>query len=165
MKLKRIVIFTMVACLLFTTPIYAKSAKRIKKSGLYSINLYTKKGVRIHLNNEYGGFADEEEIPKLWKLFKKDKQKFYKKMFNNYSGTLIDIKLKKRTLVGWGKIKKHKFNKFKFKIAKNVKGYLGYRNSEYPIGHKKLFRKIRYSKGTNFYFYVRSGKVRKIVVY
>ena len=169
MKLKRLIIFLVVMCMLLATPVQAASAKRVKKSGIYSINLYSKKGVKVYLKNT----AEEEEIPGAIKLFKKNKKKFYSKYFNYYDVSLIDIKLTKRALVGWGKLrcenngkkKTYKFNKYKLKIAKNVKGYRGYRNSEYKLSKKKLFRKIKYSKGTNFYFYVSGGKVNKIVVY
>ena len=38
-------------------------------------------------------------------------------------------------------------------------------DSLFKISKKKMFRKIKCSKGTNFYFYVRRGKISKIVVY
>ena len=167
MKFKRIVIFTMVACMILATPVQAKSAKRVKRSGLYSLNVYSRKGVKLYIKRE------SDEVAEATKLYKKNKKKFYKEYYNYYDASFIDIKLKKRSITGWGKLrcekkgknKKYKFNKYKFKISKNVATYKGYMDSEFKISKKKMYRKIKYSKGTNFYFYVRNGKIRKIVVY
>ncbi len=107
MKLKRLVIFTVVACLIFGTPVSAAKAKWLKKNGKYEATIDSHK------------------------LKGKNKKKYYKKKTKYCSSKtpyIIKTKVKKRSITMWGtleykksgKKKFLKYRKYKFKLSKNI---------------------------------------------
>ena len=169
MKLKRLIVFVLVACLLLGTPVQAAKGKRIKAKGVYYIDFI--------LAPKYSG-------AKLKRYFKKQEKKTGNKWY-----LIVKTKFRGRTLKLWGamkykkslklkgKKKKMKYNKYIFKISRNVKvygsqfnGYTGYHYwvrksySEWKKQIKAVEKhnwKIAWPNGR---YYVKNGVVYKIVI-
>ena len=169
MKIKRLIVFMLVACLLLGTPVQAANGKRIKAKGAYYLDFI--------LAPKYSG-------AKLKRYFKKQEKKFDKKWY-----LIVKTKLRGRTLKVWGAMKYRKslklkgkkrkleYNKYIFKISRNVKVYgsaiNGYTGEHYWVrtSYSKWLKQIKAvekHKGNvawpNGRYYVKNGVIFKIVV-
>ena len=114
MKIKRLVVAVLIMCMVVSIPVQAGDGKRIKKKGVYYINLIGAP--------KYGG--------------KKLKKHYYKRGYDEYrDGLIVRIKLSGKKLKIWAdpeykkrldtakshtKKKRLKYNKYYFKVSKNL---------------------------------------------
>ena len=168
MKIKRLIVFMLVACLLLGTPVQAANGKRIKKKGVY--------------------YLDFIKAPKY--SGKKLKKYFYRKEkeTGNKWDLILKTKLRGRTLKVWGamrykkslklKGKKRwiKYNKYIFKLSRNVVfygtgGFDQYTGEHYwrRMSHSEGIKLIKRAEKQKFpwaagRYYVKNGVVYKIVI-
>lgn len=170
--MKRIIIFTLVCCLLFGTQAQAVTSKRLKASGVYEMNnMYSGKKEMIN----YGFYeSSKKQTRKAIKLYKKSPLKFYKKYRKNFymKYGAIKTRFKNNIFTFWGRTKykgygvkkKYKLWKYKLKISRNVEIYGNSANGQYleKGTRKDVKRLLKSPEGLEFKFYVSNGVVYKI---
>ena len=157
MKLKRLVIFVVVACMVCATPVQASQAKWIKKTGKYE-----------------SGISN-------YKLKGKNKKKYYKKNYGSYGkklGFVIKVKKRKKSWTLWGtfiykkkgKKKFMKYRKYKFRFSKNFV-VLGWMPNRHGGGYhlEKASKKeanglLKHPVGSCYTLYVKHGVLYKVTV-
>lgn len=178
MKLKRIVIFTIVVCLLFVMPVSASMKSHwLRASGKYhpcwNWAMTSKKVFKEKLS--YSNLSKKQKKEAL-RLFNKDPRTLYKKYRKKIGlDGIFKTKVKGNTLTLWGRIKyighgikkKYKFGKYKFKLSKNiVLAQYGYYGEE--EGDERILKGARAKKElkdpieVGYELFVSNGKLYKI---
>lgn len=175
MYIKRIVVFTMVLCLLFAMPVSANMKTNwITSSGEFHMGQMF--GKRVFKESLKYSDLSKKTKKKAIRLYNKNPRKLYKKnrKILNKMGlqncNIFKVKLKRNTLTVWGKFskkqnglkKKYKFGKYKFKVAKNAT--LSYSSTVLNSIHsgKKMRKELGNPYGLDYYFSVSRGTIYKI---
>ena len=173
MRFKTIIVFALVACMVFAAPVSAKMKTHwMKKSGEYNGQMIGKTQFKETL--KYTSISKKKK-KEIMNLYNKNPRKLYKKYWKYlrkkdfaYSGvSVFKTKLKNNTLTVWGKLKykgngtkkKYKFGKYKFKLSKNAK--LTYWSTVETYSHSgaKLRKEIKNPYGIDYTFVVSGGKI------
>lgn len=170
MKIKRLIVFVVIACMVCATPVSANMKTNwITSSGKFYMGQMI--GKRVFKEELSMSSLSKKQKKEALRLYNKDPRKLYKKyrkVIRTYR--VFKTKLKKNTLTVWGRFsrvtngikRKYKFGKYKFKLSKNA--ILTYWSTVMTSTHrgKKLRKELKNPYGIGYDFYVTRGTITKI---
>lgn len=170
MKIKSLIVFIAIACMLCTTPVSASMKTNwITSSGTFNMTQMSGKRVFKEIVR-YSNLSKKQKKEAL-RLFNKNPRKLYKKYRKKgILNRIFKVKLKNHTLTVWGRFsrtsngvkKKYKFGKYKFKVARNATLSYGSTVLNYTHNGKKMRKELGNPYGTDYWFSVSKGKIYKI---